>query len=194
MKFALFALVGALSVEAAVIKERATYAVKGKAEGFAAGVTGAGNAACQIPSSKAQLVSWITDNVARCIVIDRKWDLTEGMVSADGCRPTSNKCGSKGQDAINKNNWCQASTAGVGFQKMTVKYDKAALSPLLVGSNKSIIGVGNKGVLYGKGLRIAGKKNIIIQNIHITYLNPSLIWGGDGIAVDAGGDLVWIGK
>lgn len=55
-------------------------------------------------------------------------------------------------------------------------------------------GVGSKGVLRGKGLRIAnGAKNVIIQNIHITDLNPQYIWGGDAITV-AGSDQVWIGK
>lgn len=34
---------------------------------------------------------------------------------------------------------------------------------------------------------------MIIQNIHITDLNPQYIWGGDAITV-AGSDQVWIGK
>jgi pectin lyase len=68
------------------------------------------------------------------------------------------------------------------------------VSGLTVGSNKSIIGVGAKGVLRGKGLRMAnGAKNVIIQNIHITDLNPQYIWGGDAITVD-GSDLIWVGK
>jgi pectin lyase len=49
-----------------------------------------------------------------------------------------------------------------------VKYDKAGTRGMDVGSNKSIIGVGNKGVLLGKGLRLKrDAKNVIIQNIHI---------------------------
>ena len=40
--------------------------------------------------------------------------------------------------------------------------------------------------------RIAnGAKNVIIQNIHITNLNPQYVWGGDAITL-AGTDLVWI--
>ena len=39
-------------------------------------------------------------------------------------------------------------------------YDKAGVAGINVGSNKSIIGVGYKGVLRGKGLRMAnGAKN-----------------------------------
>lgn len=34
---------------------------------------------------------------------------------------------------------------------------------------------------------------MIIQNIHITDLNPQYIWGGDAITI-AGSDQVWIGK
>jgi pectin lyase len=37
-----------------------------------------------------------------------------------------------------------------------------------------------------------GAKNVIIQNIHITELNPQYIWGGDAITVD-GSDLIWVG-
>jgi len=82
MKSTLLALWGALSYgQAAVLgdrslfNERATYAVIGKPEGFATGTTGGGSAACAIPSSVAQLKTWLTDSVARCIVIDREYVL-----------------------------------------------------------------------------------------------------------------------
>jgi pectate lyase len=56
-----------------------------------------------------------------------------------------------------------------GGQWVSCKYDNAALTPMDVGSNKSIVGVGSKGVIKGKGLRVRnGNKNVIIQNIHIT--------------------------
>lgn len=71
-------------------------------------------------------------------------------------------------------------------------YDNAGVSAINLGSNKSLIGIGSSGVIRGKGLRIAnGAKNIIIQNIHITELNPQYIWGGDAITLD-GADLVWV--
>jgi len=38
---------------------------------------------------------------------------------------------------------------------------------------------------------VGGVKNIIIQNIHITEINPQFVWGGDGITID-GASLVWI--
>lgn len=197
MRFLPFVLGGALCVDAAVLGDRATYGVKGKPEGFATGVTGGGNAPCQVPSSVAQLTTWLTDSIARCIVIDKEFNFknTQGTAAENGCRPTSNKCpGKGGQDAINLNNWCQPSYAGAGVQAIKVTYDKAGLFGINVGSNKSLIGVANKGVIRGRGLRIAKQKNVIIQNIHFTEINPQYIWGGDAIAIDAGSDLIWVGK
>jgi pectin lyase len=81
-----------------------------------------------------------------------------------------------GQDAINHASWCDNGNAGAGSKSISVTYDKAGVSGLTVGSNKSIIGSGSKGVLRGKGLRISnGAKNVIIQNIHITDLNPQYV-------------------
>lgn len=195
MKFTILALGSAISANAAVIGERATYAVVGKPEGFAVGTTGGGSAACAIPGSVAQLKTWLTDSVARCIVIDKEYNFkgTEGTTKANGCRPASNKCpGNGGQDAINMASWCTNGNAGTGSTTISVTYDTAGVSGINLGSNKSIIGVGSKGVIRGKGLRIAnGAKNIIIQNVHITELNPQYIWGGDALTL-AGSDLVWI--
>ena len=36
-----------------------------------------------------------------------------------------------------------------------------------------------------------GVKNVIIQNIHVTEINPQYVWGGDGITID-GADMIWI--
>lgn len=36
-----------------------------------------------------------------------------------------------------------------------------------------------------------GVSNIIIQNIHVTEINPQYVWGGDGITID-GADNIWI--
>jgi pectin lyase len=64
--------------------------------------------------------------------------------------------------------------------KVTVTYDKAAKNFLVVKSNKTLRGIGQSGVLKGKGLWLDGD-NIIIQNIHVTELNPQYVWGGDAI-------------
>ena len=79
MKFSAFALGSAIATANATalgdrsqLIERATFAVVGKPEGFAAGTTGGGSAACAIPSSVTQLKTWLTDSTARCIVLDKE--------------------------------------------------------------------------------------------------------------------------
>ncbi|KAF3046549.1 hypothetical protein E8E12_010789 [Didymella heteroderae] len=187
MKLSVFAVGSAIATANAAVlgdrsqfDERAAYAVVGKPEGFASGTTGGGSAACAIPSSVAQLKSY-------------NFKGTEGTTTETGCRPASNKCpGNGGQDAINHASWCTNGNAGAGVTSISVTYDTAGVSGINVGSNKSIIGMGSKGIIRGKGLRMAnGVKNVIIQNIHITDLNPQYIWGGDAITVD-GSDLIWV--
>ncbi|GMF49936.1 unnamed protein product [Phytophthora fragariaefolia] len=55
---------------------------------------------------------------------------------------------------------------------------------LTIANDKTLVGEGTKGVLNSKGLSIKGS-NVVMQNIHITNLNPHLIFGGDAIAVDS---------
>ncbi|KAE8355637.1 pectin lyase fold/virulence factor [Aspergillus coremiiformis] len=163
--------------------------VTGQAFGFGQATTGGGNAAPQTPSSLQELTNWITDNVPRVILIDREWNFigTEGSTSRNCCsQPTTTQCpgGTSAGQA-----WIQDTCDGGTWIPCT--YDNAAQTPLRVGSNKSIVGVGNRGVLRGKGLNISGQTNIIIQNIHITDLNPQYVWGGDAITLDTT-DNVWI--
>ncbi|KAH6637142.1 pectin lyase fold/virulence factor [Chaetomium tenue] len=165
-------------------------AVTGAAEGFAKGVTGGGNASPVYPQSTSELVSYLGDSQARVIMLDRTFDFTgtEGTATEGGCAPWGT--GSGCQTAINKNNWC--STEQPNAPKVNIKYDKAGVLGITVKSNKSLIGVGNKGIIKGKGIRmVSGTKNVIIQNVHITNLNPQYVWGGDAITLD-NTDLIWI--
>lgn len=91
--------------------------------------------------------------------------------------------------AINKDDWCGNYQSSAPATSVT--YDEAGLDPIIVASDKTLIGSGSAGVIKGKGLRIVGGKNIIVQNIHITELNPQYVWGGDAITLD-GSDQVWI--
>lgn len=112
-----------------------------------------------------RLKSWLADNTPRVIMIDKTFNFlgSEGSVTETGCRLTSGcTAANGGQDTI-KSSGCDSNE-----KPIQVKYDKASHLGMPVGSNKSLVGVGNKGVLLGKGLRFnAGAKNIIIQNIHI---------------------------
>lgn len=164
--------------------------VVGAASGFASGVTGGGDASPVTPADIDELVSYLTDNSPRVILLDKTYDFTgsEGSTTETGCRPDSNTCpGNGGQDAINGADWCDAS-----FPSVEVTYDEAGVNAINIAGDKSIVGVGSDAVIKGKGLRLAnGVTNVIIQNIHFTDLNPQYIWGGDAITL-AGTDMVWI--
>ncbi|KAF1926755.1 polysaccharide lyase family 1 protein [Didymella exigua CBS 183.55] len=164
--------------------------VTGSPSGFAASTTGGGDAEPVTPTTTEELVSYLTDDEARVIILNQEFNFlgTEGETTENGCRPDSNSCPDNGgQDAIDGANWCTNSD----YPTVSVTYDNAAITPINVKSNKSIVGEGTKGVIRGKGLRFAGVENIIVQNIHVTELNPQYIWGGDAITL-AGTDLIWI--
>lgn len=180
--------------------------VTGTPFGFAAATTGGGNAEPVYPTTTEELTNYLTDDEARVIILNQEFNFigTEGETTEDGCRPDSNSCPDDGgQDAINGADWVSISfysfiygadmtqCTNSDYPTVSVTYDKAAVTPINVGSNKSIVGEGTKGVIRGKGLRFAGSENIILQNIHITELNPQYIWGGDAITL-AGTDLIWI--
>ncbi|KAH7011045.1 pectin lyase fold/virulence factor [Ilyonectria destructans] len=161
-----------------------------KAEGFAAGVTGGKGGQVVYPKTNAELTQYLGDNAPRIVYLDHTFDFkgTEKTATETGCAPWG--FGAQCQTALNKNNWC--TDLNPNAPKVSITYDKAALNPILVKSNKSIIGVGAKGIMRGKGLRLAnGVTNVIIQNIHITDLNPHTVWGGDAITLD-GTDNIWI--
>ncbi|KAL4979201.1 pectin lyase fold/virulence factor [Aspergillus desertorum] len=161
--------------------------VVGTPFGFGAATTGGGDATPAAPADTAELTKWLADDEPRVILIDKEFNfLGDKCTDCECCIPDSNTCGDSGQNAIEVGiGWCG------DYPTTTCTYDKAGLDGLDVGSNKSIVGVGDAGVLRGKGLRIHGTENVIVQNIHITELNPQYIWGGDAISLD-GADKVWI--
>jgi pectin lyase len=73
-----------------------------------------------------------------------------------------------------------------------ISYDKAGAESMLVGSNKTLIGVGSTGVIKGKGLMLAsGVSNVIIRNLTFSDINPGIIFAGDAIRL-GNTDRVWI--
>ncbi|RAR02989.1 polysaccharide lyase family 1 protein [Stemphylium lycopersici] len=187
MKYSLFTAVAA----ALATTVCAADAVKGAAEGFAKGVTGGGNASPVYPKSTDELISYLGDSHARTIVLTKEFDFTgtEGRATSAGCRPWGT--GSGCQIAINKDGWCDNYQPNAP-KVSSITYDKAGMLGITVGSNKSLIGQGSKGVIKGKGIRMVnGAKNVIIQNVRFTEINPQYVWGGDAITVD-GADMIWI--
>jgi pectin lyase len=83
----------------------------GSPAGFASGTTGGGNAPCRVPANNAQFLAWVSDNVPRCILVDRTIDLkgSMGRVNGPGCRPSEDVCGAGGQLAVttpDSQTWC----------------------------------------------------------------------------------------
>ncbi|RLN36947.1 hypothetical protein BBJ28_00002075 [Nothophytophthora sp. Chile5] len=178
----------------------------GTAPGFAAGTTGGGSVEPVYPTTIEELATYLSDAEARVIVLQQEFDFagTEGSTTEDGCRPTNNQeClaknnGFKGQDVILMDgDTAMSQTGGCDSDGISVEvtYDNAAKTPLTVASDKTLVGEGTSGVLNGKGLIITGS-NVIVQNIHITNLNPQVVWGGDALTIRGEGDEapsgIWI--
>ncbi|KAF9880166.1 hypothetical protein CkaCkLH20_02120 [Colletotrichum karsti] len=172
-----------LALLAAVTNLAAAQTVSGKAEGFAAGVTGGGSAAAVEPKDIDELKKYLTDDEPRVITLSKEYDFTESEGTESG-----NVCASWGTGASCQRIIQDSCDSGTTASKDT--WYKAPTQPIDVGNNKTILGVGSKGAIKGKGLRMRGS-NVIIQNIAVTDLNPKYVWGGDAIGFD-GADLVWV--
>ncbi|POM61180.1 Pectin lyase-8 [Phytophthora palmivora] len=165
----------------------------GTAPGLASGATGGGDTDPVYPTTIDELTSYLSDDETRVIILQQEFDYrgyrgSEGTTTEDGCRPLSNQqCiaknnGCKGQDVILQSGGMSGTGGCTDGISVEVTYDNAGPNPLEVYGNKTIRGVGTSGVIIGKGLWILGS-NVIVQNIHITNLNPHLIWGGDAIYI-----------
>lgn len=150
MQLFTIALLGASAALAVPTTQHKRAAVSGSAEGFAAGVTGGGNAAAVTPTTTEELISYLGDKQPRVIVLNKEFDFTksEGTTTSSGCAPWGT--GSQCQLAIDQNGWCknyQSTAPAVS----SITYNKAGVQGITVGSDKTIIGQGSKGVIKGKG-------------------------------------------
>lgn len=185
MRFELAALL-------AVAASASAQAVVGKAYGFATGVTGGGSAAAVTPTTADELAKYLSDDTARVILITKEFDFTGKTATGSGCdRKSCSASGTPAGQFYLGELSCAASDDNVPVSSIT--YDTAGTQALKVGSNKSILGVGGKGVLKGKGLSLAkNAKNVIIQGIEFTNINPGVVWGGDALDFQGGNDGVWV--
>ncbi|KAK2753983.1 pectin lyase [Colletotrichum kahawae] len=150
--------------------------VKGSSYGFAAGVTGGGSVKAAAPKDIKEFTTWLADSTPRVILIDKTFNFigSEGSVASVGCYQKT----------------CPVSSGGQSYIGMLSCTGSNMVSQQI--NNKSLVGVGSKGVIQGKGIHLAkGTKNIIIQNVHFTNINPGRVWGGDGVQIE-GSDGVWI--
>lgn len=161
--------------------------VSGTPMGFAADVTGGGDVDPVYPTTIDDLKEYLTSADPQVIVISGEFDFTgsEGSETDTACDAYSCTPDNGGQALLNSLNGC-ASDATL----YDVTLDTAGTVGIEVTSNKTLVGK-DDATLNGKGLRLVGVENIIIQNIHITNLNPQYVWGGDAISM-ASTNLIWI--
>lgn len=134
-----------------------------------------------------------TDSDKRVIQVKGVIDLTDKTtVQADGCRATVDHCNAPQIPEVtlivDERN--RGHCAGKEVRKYN--YFQSGVTGLLVGSNKTVIGLGRTSGLKGRGLLLQGKvNNIIIRNLAFTDINAGYVFGGDAIKLfDASG--VWI--
>ncbi|RMS57999.1 Pectate lyase/Amb allergen [Pseudomonas syringae pv. aceris] len=172
-------------------------------DGFAKGVTGGGSAAAVHPSTLDELRSALcsshdshgvcTDDTPRVIVLDRTFDFRTSVIANGNTTTTEPGCvvkpcpqGGEQLALDGANNFCQSRPP------VMVTYDNAGLKPLKVGSNKTLIGLGDKAGIQGAGLFIGdGARNVIVRNLTLSDINPRVVWGGDALTLNKA-DGVWI--
>ncbi|KAG7378112.1 hypothetical protein PHYPSEUDO_010550 [Phytophthora pseudosyringae] len=179
-----FALAGALVVAA----NNANAFTVGSPSGLATGATGGAGGETVYPTSPSELIAYLNDTEPLVIVLNQTFDFrgTEGTTTEVGCRPGyTRECmaqnnGFKSQDVILQSGGMNNTGGCTNGTEVELTYDNAAIKRMNVKANKTVRGLGKSGVIMGKGLTLNGD-NIILQNIHITELNPHVVWGGDAI-------------
>ncbi|KAI4609166.1 hypothetical protein J4E83_008808 [Alternaria metachromatica] len=183
MRFEIIALLAAAATSSA-------QSVVGTAYGYGAGATGGGKAAAVTPTSNEELEKYLSDDTERVILLTQQFDFTGKTTSGAGCDKTTCSAKSGGGQYYLGDLSCGGSDM---TPVSSITYDAGAETAMKVGSNKSILGVGGKGVIKGRGLSIAkDASNVIIQGVEFTTINPGVVWGGDALDMQGGNTKIWV--
>jgi pectate lyase len=133
-----------------------------------------------------------TDTTPRTIEIASTIDLgdSEGTATAKGCNATS-VC-----TAPHRSEATLVLSPTVhhcdGKPLFDVRYNVAAVRGMVVGSNKTVLGIGANAAVKGKGFQLQnGVSNVVIRNLSITDIDEGLVFGGDAVTI-ADASRVWI--
>jgi pectate lyase len=158
--------------------------------GFGSAVTGGAGGNVVTVTTPAELAAAVGDAAPLIIQVKGVLDFTgsDGPLTSEACYQRECPAPMQSQYRVNFNEFCQS----VQHATFNITYDKAGRRPLMVGSNKTIIGLGPDAAIRGKGIRIeGGVSNVIVRNLTISDINPQVIWGGDALDIDDA-DRVWI--
>ncbi|WP_051680348.1 RICIN domain-containing protein [Vibrio rhizosphaerae] len=156
--------------------------------GFATGTTGGAGGQVVTVSTPSQLENAIRGNQARIIRVNGIIDFRGNRTTTAACTYSENNCryNGKQEKILDRLGYCD------GRSTYNITYDTAGTEPMRVGSNKTIIGIGARSGIKGKGFYIRdGVSNIIIRNLSITDINDGIVWGGDAISID-NASRIWI--
>jgi pectate lyase len=168
--------------------------------GFGAAVTGGAGGSTVVVTTPDALRnalcgsfsgSTCTDATPRVVKVKGLIDFTgtEGPQTKLGC--DYSECGApwKRERLVLLND---ADTHCDGKTQYNITFDKSGASALAIGSNKTLVGIGNGATIRGKGVSVTqGASNVIIRNLTFRDLNPGVIFAGDAISLN-NADRVWI--
>jgi pectate lyase len=156
--------------------------------GFATGTTGGAGGQVVTVSTPSQLENAIRGNTPRIIRVNEIIDFRENRTTSAGCTYSENNCryNGKQEKILARLGYCD------GRSTYNITYDAAGVEPMRVGSNKTIIGIGSRSGIKGKGFYLRdGVSNIIIRNLPITDMNDGIVSGGDAVSLD-NASRIWI--
>jgi len=168
--------------------------------GFGGQVTGGAGGATVVVSTPQALRDALcgsssggtcTDNTPRTVQVKGKIDFTgsEGLQTKLGCYTAQCTAPTKSERLALLND---ADTHCDGKPRFDVTFDKAGATPLVIGSNKTLVGLGNGATIRGKGVIVGrGASNVVIRNLTFRDLNAGVVFAGDAITLNDA-DRVWI--
>ncbi|WP_230958456.1 polysaccharide lyase family 1 protein [Burkholderia cepacia] len=132
-----------------------------------------------------------SDNLPRVIEVSGEIDYTgsEGTASKPGCDYGLACTAPYKTESLVLLNENDHHCDGKAIKEVT--FDVAGDRPLVVGSNKTVLGIGARSGIKGKGLVLRGVKNVIVRNLTISNINQGKIFAGDGVTLDDV-EQVWI--
>jgi pectate lyase len=154
--------------------------------GFAADTTGGGDVEPVLVSTTDELLNAVKSDDPKVVVIPQGLldvrrtgsDVTQTMACPKPCADDASM--------LTYNLLADGDTCPVDMVPATRDERRIKL-----GSNTTLVGLYRGALIFGGNLYVDNAKNVIVRNVALYGVNPTLIEAGDGITID-GGDGVWV--